>query len=621
MFIWWFSKNVVILSVGNEILILHLNYPNYSTMKNIIDRIIVLLFIFTMFFLMVVSAHAGNRYFFSSQTMPSSISLDDVTITPTKKSGTVNLLNQKIFDVDVSCYARVRSDENNATKFTINAKTDGVLLVYYTRSWSTSAGPVDNDVDDLNIVGNNGFAEYFSTATSPILGIKYYILKAGVSYTMTSTGYTCGVYGFVYMPGNVAVYNPRGKGGHELIGQYCDSYANLPNLSGDGWHFGGWYKDDACTEPVQENEGINEPTIIFAHWIKTPTVDVWDFVNYPTTELRNGHTLEWDGLVVYGSKEQGSSTGIGNEGLTFFKQGSKDYDHATFIPKYDGELTLTYKASSTTTPIRWCVVGLDVVDDLEDVEKKKLVVACGSANPDAETYKTLQAKLEAGKKYYIYQIGKGIYIPKMQYVASASSAVVSGDNVSFTTTANMQGWRAFYDKDYSYTVDANTKVYMVVNSEVNGEVKFSNRTGNKVPKDCAVVLHTDALQADGTYLITMTKDATPYVYEGSDNLLRHSIEGETVDAYRLGYRSGEGNGVAFYPWSTTNSSEGIVYLYQPNNNGNAKIAFEIEESATGISSVQKEPNECNFVFNLNGQRMAAPRKGFNIINGKKYIVR
>ena len=119
----------------------------------------------------------------------------------------------------------------------------------------------------------------------------------------------------------------------------------------------------------------------------------------------------------------------------------------------------------------------------------------------------------------------------------------------------------------------------------------------------------------------MTKDATPYVYEGSDNLLRHSIEGEAVDAYRLGYRSGDGNGVAFYPWSTTNSSEGIVYLYQPNNNGNAKIAFEIEESATGISSVQKEPNECDLVFNLNGQRMAAPRKGFNIINGKKYIVR
>ena len=53
----------------------------------------------------------------------------------------------------------------------------------------------------------------------------------------------------------------------------------------------------------------------------------------------------------------------------------------------------------------------------------------------------------------------------------------------------------------------------------------------------------------------------------------------------------------------------------------SKIAFEIEESATGISSVQKEQNECNFVFNLNGQRMAAPRKGFNIINGKKYIVR
>ena len=616
MFIWWFSKNVVILSVGNEILILHLNYPNYSTMKNIIDRIIVLLFIFTMFFLMVVSAHAENRYFFTSQTMPSSISLDDVTITPTNSNGTFSNNPRSIFNESVTYFARVNSRKSDNTLFTINTQSKGILLVYYARSYDGT--PIPNDSKDLNIENKAGVVEIYEMTSAHSFGVKYFVLEAGKTYTMTALDATCGVYGFVYMPGNVAAYNPKGKGDVSLFGQYCDSYANLSMPREENWYFGGWYKDEACTERVTDNTPLTEPAILFASWSRC----VWEFLNHPTTDLRNGNTLEWDGLVVYGSEGQASSTGIGNEGLTFFKQGSKDYDHATFIPKYDGELTLTYKASSTTTPIRWCVVGLDVVDDLEDVEKKKQVVACESANPDAETYKTLQAKLEAGKKYYIYQIGKGIYISKMQYVASASSAVVSGDNVSLTTTANMQGWRAFYDKDYSYTVDANTKVYMVVNSDVNGEVKFSNRTGNKVPKNCAVVLHTDALQNDGTYLITMTKDAEPYyVYEGKDNLLRHSGNGEAVDAYRLGYRSGEGNGVAFYSWSTTNSSEGIVYLYQPNNSGNAKIAFEIEESTAAITSVHKEPNECDLVFNLNGQRMVAPRKGFNIINGKKYIVR
>lgn len=618
MFIWWFSKKVVILSVGNEILILHLNYPNYSTMKNIIDRIIVLLFIFTMFFLMVVSAHAENRYFFTSQTMPSSIVLDDVTIMPTNSNGTFSNDPRTIFNESVTYFARIHSTKGDNTRFTINTQSKGILLVYYARSYDGT--PIPNDSKDLNIENKAGVVEIYEKTSSNSFGVKYFILEAGNTYTMTAQDATCGVYGFVYMPGNVAAYNPKGKGDVSLFGQCCDSYANLSMPREENWYFGGWYKDEACTERVTDNMPLTEPTILFASWSRC----VWDFGTYPTTDLRYGNTLECDGIVVYGSEGQSSYSGISSQGLTFLRQGSKDYNHATFVPKYDGELTLTYRSSNTdvNSSKRICAVGTEIVpgSDIDVLKTNSSVIACGET--DLQNLKTIHAKLTAGIPYYIYMATTGgIYIPKMQYVASASSAVVDGENVSLTTTANMQGWHAFYDKDYSYTVDANTKVYMVVNSEVNGEVKFSNRTGNKVPKDCAVVLHTDALQADGTYLITMTRDETPYVYEGTDNLLRHSNEGEKINAYRLGYRSGEGNGVAFYPWSTTNSSEGKVYLYQPNNSGNAKIAFEIEESTAAITSVHKEPNECNLVFNLNGQRMAAPQKGFNIINGKKYIVR
>lgn len=44
-------------------------------MKNIIDRIIVALFVITMFFIMSISAHAGtgNRYIFTSASSPSDI--------------------------------------------------------------------------------------------------------------------------------------------------------------------------------------------------------------------------------------------------------------------------------------------------------------------------------------------------------------------------------------------------------------------------------------------------------------------------------------------------------------------------------------------------------------------
>ena len=228
------------------------------------------------------------------------------------------------------------------------------------------------------------------------------------------------------------------------------------------------------------------------------------------------------------------------------------YDHcekkksqAVFTPEYDGEMTVTY-ASTGSGERRICVIGTDVVNDTNSPS----VIAygesdCLDANP---VWKTLQAKMKAGVTYYIFNVNGGIKIDKMQYQISAASAVDDGDNVTLTTTANMQGWRPFYDAYNSYTVDNNTNVYVVVEKDGEDAVKLANRTGEKVPVNCPVILHTNNVQEDGTYLITMTKDATPYEYEGNDNLLSASVTGTPVDAYRLGYRAGEGNGIAFYPW-------------------------------------------------------------------------
>ena len=48
--------------------------------------------------------------------------------------------------------------------------------------------------------------------------------------------------------------------------------------------------------------------------------------------------------------------------------------------------------------------------------------------------------------------------------------------------------------------------------------------------------------------------------------------------------------------------------------------FDIDENTTEIVSVRDRNNEEKAFFNLNGQRLDNPRKGFNIINGKKVIV-
>ena len=587
-------------------------------MKNKVDKIVVLLFIVTMCFLMTISAHAEteNSYFLTSASLPSNIELNGVTLTPSNTSNNPEMFKEdphKIFNEDVSYCVRVREGEykTKATNFSIETQSKGVLLVYYIRSYDNGT-PIANDGGDLNIVGLDGVVEYYEMGlpNSTCTAVKYFVLDAG-TYTMTATEKTCCVYGFVYMPGNVAAYDTKGRGDFSLIGQYSeDSYDNLPVLRDDSCYFHGWYKDASYTEKVTGGE-INEPTILYAKWVRC----VWDFFQKFGACVIKNEPKTYDGLIINNSTAFYPNVKT-NIGLVINDVGTKEYNSVVFTPEYDGDLIASF-VSSSTTDNRIFVIGTDVIGgtDIKVLRENTCVAACEFT--DTENYKTINAKLKAGTTYYLYGANGGITIKKIKYVAGAASPVVDGDKVTLTTTANMQGWRAFYDAKNSYTVDGNTSVYMVVGAEGNDEVKLCNRTGKKVPKGSPVILHTDAEQEDGTYLITMTKDDTPYVYDGNDNMLCASEAGSSVNAYRLGFRVGEGNGVAFYPWSVDSPSAGIVYLEL--SGSNAKIAFDTDDM-TGIVSVRNDGEEGRKIFNLKGQRLAAPQKGFNIINGKKILV-
>ena len=565
---------------------------------------------------MTISAHAEteNCYFFTSSSLPARIELDGMSITPTNVSGGMTADSRTIFNESVSHFARVRSDQNNATKFTIETQSKGVLLVYYARAFDYDE-PVVNDGNDLEIIGMDGIVEYSEIVLQPnrqSRGVKYYVLDAGNTYTMSAPGYTCGVYGFVYMPGNVAAYDCKNLDDLCHIGQWCeDSYDNLPVLKNDSCYCW-WYKDAACTERVTGGK-ISEPTIVYLNKIRC----IWDFTTYPAQIIGIGKTITYDGIDIKGTSYSFEKPNISSSGLGFRQAATSDYDHLRFVPKYDGDLIVTYTSIDSWEYDKICVIGTAVVSGstINDFKNNENVLVCDETNE--KTLRTVSAKLKAGVPYYIYTAHGGIYIRTIKYVAGAASPVVDGDKVTLTTTANMQGWRAFYDAKTSYTVDGNTNVYIVVGTGGNDEVTLCNRTGNRVPEGCPVILHTDNVQADGTYLITMTKDATPCDCNVDDNLLRASIPGTGVYAYRLGFRAGEGNGVAFYPWSVDSPSAGIVYLEL--SGSNAKIAFDTDDM-TGIVSVRNDGEEGSKIFNLKGQRLAAPQKGFNIINGKKILV-
>ena len=66
-------------------------------------------------------------------------------------------------------------------------------------------------------------------------------------------------------------------------------------------------------------------------------------------------------------------------------------------------------------------------------------------------------------------------------------------------------------------------------------------------------------------------------------------------------------GKAYLPVATADAAKGI------------KVVFDGE--TTGISTVKGDNVKDNTIYNLNGQRVAAPAKGLYIMNGKKFIVK
>ena len=70
-----------------------------------------------------------------------------------------------------------------------------------------------------------------------------------------------------------------------------------------------------------------------------------------------------------------------------------------------------------------------------------------------------------------------------------------------------------------------------------------------------------------------------------------------------------------------------AFLAGLNRNGGAKSVVLLlwdDDVVTGIESTEKvdyEPARDGHVYSISGQRLSAPRKGINIINGRKVIVK
>ncbi len=179
--------------------------------------------------------------------------------------------------------------------------------------------------------------------------------------------------------------------------------------------------------------------------------------------------------------------------------------------------------------------------------------------------------------------------------------------VVLTSTANLQGYKTFYNAGSNYQVDANTTIYK--GSATKGTVTLTSVDGNIIPKNTPVVLKTTNT-AD--YTMTLTATTTEAAAGAFDGNALQVATGEESNVYILAYTTDYGFG--FYQYTSTLAA-GKVYLEIPG--GGAKmLRVVVDGEATEVVAPEvAETEEPEVLYNMAGIQVDKNFKGF-VINQK-----
>ena len=197
--------------------------------------------------------------------------------------------------------------------------------------------------------------------------------------------------------------------------------------------------------------------------------------------------------------------------------------------------------------------------------------------------------------------------------------VPTNDSATDTKEVNISNAGvATFSSARSYTIaGTGLKAYKV--SEVTASKATLTDIGNIIPAYTGVVLAGD----EGTYTLTTTSESATV---SSNSLVAN------VGEYALPANDGKGNynyvltTDGFKHSSGSGTLAGNKAFLRTTTNvtspGAPGFTLDFGTGTTGITEIEKSVDAGNeAMFNLNGQRVAQPKKGLYIVNGKKVIIK
>lgn len=182
----------------------------------------------------------------------------------------------------------------------------------------------------------------------------------------------------------------------------------------------------------------------------------------------------------------------------------------------------------------------------------------------------------------------------------------------------------------SHTNTGTTPTVYYASAENAGSITLSETTSNRIPACQGVIIKGAA--GDALTLKSVEEQTTV-----SNNLLVANLAAYALPATTT---INKGSDAAYYNYILVADGASAVFKHTTGNgdlaankaflrtttnvtsSGAPGFTLDFGTGTTGITEIEKSVNAGNeAVFNLNGQRVAQPKKGLYIVNGKKVIIK
>jgi len=315
----------------------------------------------------------------------------------------------------------------------------------------------------------------------------------------------------------------------------------------------------------------------------------------------------------------GNGTGTLPSGLTV--SGTGTYDSSPKI-KFDGTGDyMILKIGETPGKLSFNIKGNSFSGGTFKVQ----------TSADGESYTDLQAYTSlSNTQSESFNLSGDVRYIKWIYTTKSSGNVALG-NINLTkgvpvtiTAAKYATFSSGDDVDFSKT---GVTVYKAKVDTEKKVVKLTEVPDGIVPANTGVILYKDVdANTDVTVPVTTTDAAI------SENDLVATVTStlvkKTEDDKNFNYIMQLSNETIVFNMATVDGAympAGKAYLSTTvdASTGNARLSVVFDDETAGIATVnvKKGESDHNAVYNLNGQRLAQPRKGLNIVNGKKMFVK